>query len=341
MAKTDNRIDSETDRAAGGEFDRALDMRLRKIEKALHLQDEALAEIRKLLISTVGPPKEHVKLKRIEMTLQSLVRASAMDGDDVGYPERLTLRRFRLRSQNEEDGLTYAILREAGFATRTFVELGCGENGGNSGFLAADLGWGGLMVDGSEDRLRVLRTEFPWPRVTAVQAWITRERVDELIRENNISGEIDLLSIDIDGNDYWIWEAVSTVSPRLVIVEYNSFFGPERAVVVPYDEGFERRAVEVMKGSYYGASLRALAILATKIGYRLVAVEPRGTNAYFLRNDLAPHVPEIDPHDNFRLLNKYAAAIVGGFDVYTTIAQEGLPLVDVELETPDQSPRGL
>jgi hypothetical protein len=115
-----------------------------------------------------------------------------------------------------------------------------------------------------------------------------------------------------------------------VIIEYNSLFGPELAVTIPYQQDFNRRA-HGAKG-YYGASLQALAHLAVRKGYRLVAVEPRGVNAYFLRNDAASHVPACDPRTSFRGLEKIAYRNVrekADGDLLAYFTKRGLPLVDV------------
>jgi hypothetical protein len=270
------------------------------------------------------------QITRIEQDVRALLRRQALPADTLPFPNRLTVQRFRGMSQNEEDGITLALMHEIGAPVRRFVEIGCGANGGNSGFFALECGWRGLMVDGDPERIAIARSLYEGCPVSVVQTWITREGIDDLIRMHGLDGEVDLLSIDIDGNDYWIWEAVTVCRPRAVIVEYNSLFGPELAVTIPYQEDFSRRT-RSGKG-YYGASLQALAYLAGRKGYRLVAIEPRGVNAYFLRNDVAPQVPACDPRQAFRGLDKLAYRNVrekAGGDVRTYFTSRGLPLVDV------------
>jgi hypothetical protein len=150
--------------------------------------------------------------------------------------------------------------------------------------------------------------------------------VNQLIADHGFAGEIDLFSLDLDGNDYWIWEAMTACSPRIVILEYNSMFGPDRAVTVPYDPAFDRHRHHTI---YYGASLTALAKASERKGYLLVTVEPTGVNAFFLRNDLAAHIPACDPARAFRLLEKYDVMMQQGEDVYRYASKEGLALVDV------------
>jgi hypothetical protein len=165
-----------------------------------------------------------------------------------------------------------------------------------------------------------------FPTVKAVAAWVTRENINALIADNGCAGEVDLFSLDLDGCDYWIWEAMTACSPRIVILEYNSMFGAERSVAIPYNEKFDRHRYHT---AYYGASLTALTRLSARKGYRLVAVEPNGVNAFFLRNDLAPHIPACDPARAFRLLEKYDVLMQQGENVYEYVEREKLMLVDV------------
>ena len=265
-----------------------------------------------------------LRTRHLEPAVQALLRDRYLDPARLPYPERLTAQRFRLLSQNQEDGITLALLEEVGISSRTFVEIGSGLSGGNAAFLAREFGWSGLMVDGDEGHMQQVARRFP--TVTAVGAWVTRENINELIASKGFAGEVDLFSLDIDGADYWVWEAMTACSPRIVILEYNSMFGPDRAVTVPYDPQFDRHQHHTM---YYGASLMAWTRLAARKGYRLVAVEPTGVNAFFLRTDLAPHIPACDPRRVFRLLEKHDVLIQKGADLFKYVADRRLALVDV------------
>jgi hypothetical protein len=183
----------------------------------------------------------------------------------------------------------------------------------------------------------ISRARFNAERVKVVQAWVTRETVNDLLEEHDATGEIDLLSIDIDGNDYWLWEAIEVCSPRLVIIECNLHFGPERAVVVPYDPAFDRRRHSPM---YCGASLAAMVHLGGRKGYRLVAMEPYGPNAYFLRDDVAPAIPAAESRDVFHPPQKGLERHRGpkaqvrqvgreGDGLYEYIEKHQLPLVEL------------
>lgn len=264
------------------------------------------------------------RTRHVEPAVQALLRDRFLDAAALPYPERLTARRFRLGSQNQEDGITLALVSAAGVVGHRFVEIGSGLSGGNSGFLARECGWSGLMVDGHERHMVQVGRRFP--TVTAVAAWVTRENVNEIIAGHGFGGEVDLFGLDLDGNDYWIWEAMTACTPRVVILEYNSMFGPERAVTIPYDAAFDRHRQSSL---YYGASLRALTTLSARKGYRLVAVEPTGVNAFFVRHDLAPEIPACDPARAFRLLERYDVLMEQGEDVYRHAEAHSLPLVDV------------
>jgi hypothetical protein len=265
-----------------------------------------------------------LRTRHLEPALQALLRARYVDPATLPYPERLTAQRFRLSSQNQEDGITLALLHEAGPTNRRFVEIGSGLSGGNGGFLAREWGWTGLMVDGHREHMQQVARRFPM--TTAVAAWVTRENINELIGGNGFTGEVDLFSLDLDGCDYWIWEAMTACSPRVVILEYNSMFGPHRSVTIPYEAEFNRRQHHSM---YYGASLTALTQVSSRKGYRLVAVEPSGVNAFFLRHDVAPHVPACDPTRAFRLLEKYDVLMQQGEDVFRYAKEHSLGLVEI------------
>jgi hypothetical protein len=249
-----------------------------------------------------------------------------MLSEDVPSPERLTLQRLRIASQNEEDGVTHALLRAVGRGPGRCVEIGCGPNGGNTGFLVGELGFRGLMIDGGEESLSRVRARLRPALVTTAHAWVTREGIDELVRSHGFTGEIDVLSVDIDGNDSWVWEALEAVWPRIAIVEFNSLFGPERSVAVPYDPEFRMGAVEGAGGMYYGASLTALARMGTRKGMRLVATDHRGVNSFFVRDGHAPDIPAVEPARVWRLIDKYQER---GFDLDAFVAERGLPLAEV------------
>ena len=244
-----------------------------------------------------------------------------LDGVSLPAPYDLLSERFGYLSQNEEDGLLLALFKRIGATDHRFVEIGCGMNGGNSGFLAQECGWSGLMVDAKSASIEKVSVRFKGHPVRTAKQRVTREGVNELLEKFGLTGELDLLSIDIDGMDYWVWEALSACNPRVVAIEYNWLFGADRAVTIPYSSEFDLGAIG--NRGYRGASLAALVHLGRQKGYRLVATER--VNAFFLRNDLAPEIREIEAARGYRApLN-----ITRGKDVFQKIAKAGLPLVDV------------
>lgn len=266
------------------------------------------------------------QLRLLQVGVDGLVRSAYIDPDALPYPERLTASRFRLLSQNQEDGILWALFQQIGVSTKRFVELGSGATGGNAAMLAGEFGWTGLLVEGDAGKSGYAGRRFP--RTTAVCAWITPESVNPLLQQHGYTGEVDLLSVDIDGNDYWVWKALTACTGRVVMLEYNSMFGPERAVTVPYDPAFSRRD---HRFCYYGASLAALTRLSASKGYRLVAVEPTGVNAFFLRNDVAPEIPACDPARVYRIPDKYNELIrQKQIDVFQWASDTGRHLVEVD-----------
>lgn len=259
--------------------------------------------------------------------IASLVRHICLPLDQLQPPHSLTARRFRLRSQNEEDGLLLAIFEHAGWGGRRFVEIGSGKSGGNAAGLAHECGWSGLMVDSVPANMDSARKKFAAARgVSFLAAEVTPANVNELLTQHGYAGEVDLLSIDIDSYDYWVLEALTAASPRVLVLEYNALFGPERRVTIPLDQPL----AAAPKG-YNGASLAALTDLAGRKGYRLVACENAGVNAFYLRAGVAPEIPAVTPAEAFKPLRNRLdlddAEVTT--DIYAASAALNLPLIDV------------
>lgn len=207
---------------------------------------------------------------------------------------------FSVFSQHEEDGLLLYLFALLGTENRVAVELCAGDGiECNSANLLIHHRWTGVLCDGNEDNVRRGRAYYSRGRTTRywppsiVQAWITRETVNEVVAKAGCSGAIDLLSLDIDGMDYWVWEALDIIEPRVVVLEFNHLWGPDEAVSVPYAADF--KATFTRQGSdYAGASLAAFVSLGKRKGYKLVGTNAFATNAFFVRQDLEhPWLPEI------------------------------------------------
>jgi hypothetical protein len=194
---------------------------------------------------------------------------------------------FKIFSQWGEDGIIQYLVNNVEIRNETFIEFGV-ENyeEANTKFLLMRNNWSGFVIDSSEKNVESIKnSELCWRHdLKYKMAFITAENINELIKEQNISGEIGILSIDIDGNDYWIWGKIAVVDPVIVIVEYNSVFGKDAAVTTPYDPKFERHK-QHYSGLYWGASLGAFIHLAEKKGYGFVGSNSAGNNAFFVRKD--------------------------------------------------------
>lgn len=207
---------------------------------------------------------------------------------------------FRVFSQWGEDGLIQYLINRVPIENRTFVEFGVGDYmESNTRFLLIHDNWRGLIIDGNAKGVEKIKRENLYWRhdLTALCEFITRDNINQLI-EKRFRGDIGLLSIDIDGNDYWIWEAIMSVQPRIVICEYNSVFGANKAVSVPYDAAFSRTEAH-FSNLYFGASLAALRRLAAGKGYVFVGCTKAGNDAFFVRKDLEKYVAVLDASDGY------------------------------------------
>ena len=198
----------------------------------------------------------------------------------------LELYGFKVYSQHDEDGMIEEIFNRIGTTNKTFVEFGV-ENGleCNSHYLLHK-GWRGLWLEGNDKAVAEINTRF-FPAIRNGQlnckrAFITKDNINELIVESGISGEIDLLSIDIDGNDYYVWHAINVIQPRVVVVEYNAKFPPNHNWKMAYNETHIWD-----KSDWCGASLKAFEVLGNELGYQLVGTNIEGTNAFFVQKAIA------------------------------------------------------
>jgi hypothetical protein len=175
-------------------------------------------------------------------------------------------------SQNGEDGILKLIFSQIGVTNKFYVEFGV-EDGSecNTRYLRERHGWTGLMRDGGS---------HPKPVGDVRKEFITAENICSLLEKYKVPNEFDLLSIDIDGNDYWVWKAIQGYSPRVVLIEYNSSIMPDESKTIPYDPEFRWDGT-----NYFGASILALANLGRAKGYTLIGCDNQGINAVFLRDD--------------------------------------------------------
>jgi hypothetical protein len=216
--------------------------------------------------------------------------------DDLGRYE------WRSSSQNGEDGVIAELMRRCGTGSRFFVEIGAGDGQeANCVALADREGWAGVFVEADQALYSRLERKYAdVPRVRTVRLAVSPGNVNDLSADAGVPREVGVLSIDIDGADYWVWEALTRFEPRIVVVEYNAALPADRRVVQPLDA-----AMEKWDGTdYFGASIGALRALAWRKGYVLAHTDRTGCNAFFVRSDLAksarvPRNPPIHPPNFF------------------------------------------
>ncbi len=208
---------------------------------------------------------------------------------------------FKVFSQWGDDGIIQYLINYLEIKNKTFIEFGVEDyKESNTRFLLINNNWTGLVMDGSQDNInKIKNSNLYWKyNLKAKLAFVTAENINNLLTEENFLGEVGILHIDIDGNDYWVWRALEVVSPAIAIIEYNSVFGCERAITVPYDKDFIR-SKKHYSNLYAGASIKALCDLATEKGYFFVGTNSAGNNAYFVRNDLIKDLTKLTPQQGY------------------------------------------
>ena len=237
----------------------------------------------------------------IEIEQVKILAAKPLISDLRNQKDQIPLQEteFKVFSQFGDDGIIQYLITKLNLPAeeQRFIEFGV-ENyrESNTRFLLLNNNWTGLVMDGSEAHVSFIRQDaIFWKHDLTAQAhFITRENINSLIRNAGFQGKIGILSIDVDGNDYWIWEALDVVDPAVVIVEYNSLFGGREAVSIPYQADFKREKAHYSY-LYWGASLPALNHLATLKNYVWVGCNSAGNNAYFVRQSEAArfHLPSM------------------------------------------------
>jgi len=193
---------------------------------------------------------------------------------------------FQAFSQSGEDGIIQEIFKRIGTTNRYFVEFGVEDGSETNSTYLLYQDWKGLWIDGSDKNKVAIEQSFSnlikTERLKMIRDFITAENIESLFAQASVPEEFDLLSIDIDRNDYHVWKAITRYRPRVVIIEYNAIFRPGAEFIVPYDG-----SAMWDKTSHFGASLESYVKLAAEKGYKLVACAFIGANAFFVREDLA------------------------------------------------------
>lgn len=208
---------------------------------------------------------------------------------------------FKVFSQWGDDGIIQYLINNISITNKVFVEFGV-ENytEANTRFLLMNNNWSGLVIDGSEENIEYVKNDdIYWKyNLTAKHSFVTAENINDLIKNENISGNIGILHVDIDGNDYWIWKTINVVDADIVIVEYNSVFGSKRPITIPYDASFIRTKAHY-SNLYYGTSLTSIYDLAKEKGYVFVGCNSAGNNAYFVKKEKAVNLKELSVDEGY------------------------------------------
>ncbi len=238
--------------------------------------------------------------ERVERMQQALGRIEARQLAMLASKD-LQDAEFQVFSQWGEDGIIQFLVNQVPITNKVFVEFGIGDyTESNTRFLMKNDNWSGLVIDGSSENVaRVAKSSLSWQYdLKSHCEFITKDNINRIISSHGISGDIGILSVDIDGIDYWVWNEISCINPRIVICEYNSLFGEKRAITVPYDEKFYITKAHY-SGLYWGASIAAFTHLAKAKNYSLVGSNSAGNNVFFVRNDVLGSLKVYEPADAY------------------------------------------
>jgi hypothetical protein len=235
---------------------------------------------------SLGAPAPSPELERLNrIKVSDYLERHLVSNPRYGEEGRLNRHEFQVYSQAGEDGTIEEIFRRVGSSNRCFVEFGAGDGLTNNTAFRLASGWTGLWLEGSSARAAGIAATHELAtrdnRLSVREAMVTSENVESLFREERVPEDLDLLSIDIDGNDYWVWRAIESFRPRVVVIEYNAAYPPYARWVKPYEPEFRWDGT-----SYFGASLKSLELLGEEKGYSLVGCSFSGVNAFFVRGDL-------------------------------------------------------
>jgi hypothetical protein len=216
--------------------------------------------------------------------LRAMADDRAMRADPrYAEPRRLLRHEHRVNSQSGEDGIVREILRRIGTTNRVFAEVGCGDGAMNNTAFLLSQGWTGFWIDADDTFLRTIsgRADLPAGCVKTLVSFVDAANVAPSFAKLGVPKEFDVLSLDVDQNTYYVWEALAGFKPRVVVVEYNAAIPADVEWKVNYDAA---RAWD--RSRNFGAGLKALENLGRRLGYGLVGCTFNGANAFFVRSDL-------------------------------------------------------
>lgn len=241
---------------------------------------------------------------------------------------------FQVFSQFGDDGIIQWFVSNLPFQNKTFIEFGVEDyREANTRFLLVNNYWSGFVIDGDSANIASHERErlSNFFDIVGMASFITKDNINDLMRSSGFGGPVDILSVDIDGNDYWVWKAIDSIDPILIICEYNCLFGFESSYTVPYEADFVRGRNGPF--SLYGTSLLSANDLAESRGYTFVGCNSAGNNAYFLKSNWLQHLPKspVTLAEGFRFSSfsetrNENGRIVRGADRVRHL--EGLPVVN-------------
>ncbi len=266
--------------------------KLKEFIKFKSSQINKLEEIQMAIYSDMKSPK--VNLGQI----QSLLNNQRQEIISLQQVE------FQVFSQWGDDGIIQYLINKIDIPNKTFIEFGV-ENykESNTRFLLINNNWSGLVIDGSKEHIDYIKKDMiSWAfDIHAKHAFITKENINGILQDfldKGYNKEIGILSVDIDGNDYWVWDEIKVVDPVIVITEYNAVFGKNNSWTIPYKHDFFR--LDAHKSyQYWGASLNAFCSLADKKGYYFIGCNNNGNNAYFIRKDKIGNLKPISAEEGY------------------------------------------
>ncbi|MDR2087508.1 MAG: FkbM family methyltransferase [Dysgonamonadaceae bacterium] len=224
------------------------------------------------------------RIRTNAILLGDLLRSTLLNSPRYHDASRLEPYGFKVYSQNDEDGIIQEIFNRIGITSKTFVEFGVGDGLENNTAYLLMQGWKGYWIE--SDSALAARIKDTYKRainrsqLSIDKSFVTKNNINSLISKY-FTGEIDLLSIDIDGNDYHVWKSIECINPRVVVIEYNAKFPPPCSVIMEYDENYCWDWSDKM-----GVSLQAVTDLGESLGYQLVGTNLNGVNAFFVRKDI-------------------------------------------------------
>ena len=248
--------------------------------------------MKKIIKSLYSKIKKAIRIGKSSNEVQKLALGKLLlKRNKLKKIEKIEDIEFKIFSQFGDDGIIQFLIDklEIDYEYQNFIEFGVEDySEANTKFLLLNNNWSGLILDSSNENIENIKKKiFFWKfELEAIKSFITKENINSVITNSNINRKkIGILSIDIDGNDYWVWKEINVIDPLIVIVEYNSTFGFEKKISIPYKQDFERSKAH-HSNLYWGASIEALKFLAKQKGYKFLTTNSAGNNAYFIKENI-------------------------------------------------------